>query len=74
MAQFLSFGVQLFGKGDSLEADRPDISMGGAEPIKYDVKLTGFGAAVKLNSQGCAVKPCPYRCASVKPGCCEFAA
>ena len=74
MAQFLPFGVQVYGKGDILEADRPDVSMGAPEPIKYDVKLTGFGAAVKLNSQGCAVKPSPYRCASVKPERCEFAA
>ena len=57
--------MQLFGKKDNLEAGRPDVGLRQPEPIKYDVKLTGFGTAVKLNSQGCALQPSPYRSASV---------
>ena len=55
--------AQLFSKTDNL-AERLDMGLGEPEPIKYDIKLTGFGAAAKLDGQGCAVQPSPYRCVS----------
>ena len=56
--------VQLFSKTDSLEAERLDMGLGEPQPVKYDIKLTGFRTAAKLDNQGCAVKPSPYRCVS----------
>ena len=56
--------VQLFGKEDE-EADQLNSGFREPQPIKYDIKLAGFGTAAKLDSQGCAVQPSPYRCVSV---------
>ena len=62
--------VQLFGKEDGLKAEKLNMGLGEPEPIKYDIKLAGFGAAARLDSQGCAVQPSPYRCVLAALKCC----
>jgi len=54
--------VQLFSKGGQ-EADSGVRAASKPAAIKHDVKLAGFGAAARLNGQGCAILPSPYRSA-----------
>ena len=54
--------MQLFSKGGQ-EADSGVRAASKPAAIKHDVKLVGFGAAARLNGQGCAILPSPYRSA-----------
>ncbi|DBA91182.1 TPA: hypothetical protein ACH3X2_004059 [Trebouxia sp. C0005] len=53
--------VLLFSKGGQ-EADSGLKAASKPAAIKHDVKLAGFGAAARLNGQGHAILPSPYRC------------
>ena len=50
--------VQLFSKHSAAARAR---RAGGPAPIKFNLKLGGFGSAVQLDGQGCAMDYPPYR-------------
>ena len=50
--------VQLFSKQSAAAEAR---RVGGPTPIKFNLKLGGFGSAMRLDDQGCARDWPPYR-------------
>ena len=55
--------MQLFSKG-SMEAEEAERQAIRPPPIKHNIRLTGFGAAARLNERGYALQRSPYRSAT----------
>ena len=53
--------MQLFSKQTTAAAARGSGGAGGPAPLKFHLKLGGFGSAVRLDDEGCTMDYPPYR-------------
>ena len=56
--------MQLFSQQSAAAAARGAGGAGAPAPLKFHLKLGGFGSAVHLNDEGCAMDYSPYRSVS----------